>query len=146
MVIAPATILLLIQLIFWRKVGARIAFEPGLVIGTFTHHYVMAVLRACAFPLAVLLFRRPFQNKALMLSWVYTFVAYAQFFLVAEMPHYQHGNFGWSYNIGLSLIFLFSLMEFAKWCSEQKINELKQLLKTSKKLKITGFLLLAHLI
>lgn len=145
LVIFPTTLLLVIQLLLWRHVGARIAFAPGLVIGLFTDHYLLAFLRTCAFPLAILVFRRPFKNKALMLSWVFTVLAYLQFLLLAEMPMYMHGNFGWGFNVGLSLIMLFSMMEFVKWCKGLQINTTKNILWTSSKLQITSFLLLAHL-
>lgn len=144
-IVLPTTLLLLAQLFIWHDQGAHIVFAPGLVIGVFTHNYVLALLRSIAFPLAILILRKPWKNTALMLSWIHTTLAYLQFLLLAEMPRYAHGNFGWGYSIGLSLIFLFSLIELAQWLKQEQVNTWEDIRCANKHLKVTVFLALAHL-
>lgn len=76
-----------------------------------------SMLLAMAFPLGVLVlrFRAVLGNVALRTSWLFQVVATVQWAFLAEEKYFAAGNFSWGYNLGLTLLFIFSALEFVKW-------------------------------
>ena len=77
----------------------------------------VAIIFALMFPLVytILNYKRVFKNNYIVLTWIYTIISilYAAFFAEAG-PRFNHGNFFWSYMIGLSLIYVFTIADYFK--------------------------------
>lgn len=69
---------------------------------------------ALAFPLLLVLFRRDvLEDDYLLFSWIMVAQGIVLYSLFAQTgKYYSHGNFGWSYMIALSFIYLFSIVKF----------------------------------
>ncbi len=74
----------------------------------------ISILLALAFPLLLITFKRELlDDKVILLSWLMTFIGIAYYALFAQTGrYYSHGNFGWSYMIALSLLYLFSIIKY----------------------------------
>ena len=77
----------------------------------------ISILLAILFPLLYLIFNldNVKKNNYLLLSWIMTFISivYAAF-LAEEGDRFYHGNFFWSYMISLSLLYVFTLIDYFK--------------------------------
>jgi len=73
-----------------------------------------SIVMLLAFPLAFLLFESEIiHDDAVMLSWLMVFVGMFYYAVFAQTGRfYSHGNFGWSYMIAVSLLYLFSIVKF----------------------------------
>ena len=80
----------------------------------------VSLLLGLAFPLSVAAcrFRAVLRNDYLVVAWLMTVMGALQFGLLAEKVKYKHGNFSWGYGIALTLLFLFTAVEYAKWLRE----------------------------
>lgn len=78
-----------------------------------------SMLLAMAFPLGMLVtrFRAVMSNVSLRTSWLFQIVATVQWAFFAEEKYFAAGNFSWGYNLGLTLLFVFSAVELVKWLS-----------------------------
>jgi len=76
----------------------------------------VSILLAIAFPLAFyILYPKSIKNDFILLSWLQLLFGIILYALFAQTgSHYGHGNFGWSYRIALSMLYLFSIIEFSK--------------------------------
>jgi len=94
--------------------GEGIMLDPLGVWSRQSPNIPVSILLALAFPLAHFrLAPDTSRNDFLVLSWLMTFAGILLFALFAERgSHYSHGNFGWSYQIALSLLYLFSIVDF----------------------------------
>jgi len=78
---------------------------------------LLSILLAILFPLFYLIFNlnKVKENNYLVLTWFMTFISiiYAAF-LAEEGDRFYHGNFFWSYMISLSLLYVFTLIDYFK--------------------------------
>ncbi len=76
-----------------------------------------SMLLGLAFPLAILATRARavVSNVSLRTSWLFQVVATFQWAFLAEEKHFAAGNFSWGYNLGLTLLFVFSAVELVRW-------------------------------
>ena len=78
---------------------------------------LISILLATLFPLIYLIFniKNVIKNNYLILSWIMTFISiiYAAF-LAESGDRFYHGNFFWSYMISLSLLYVFTLIDYFK--------------------------------
>jgi len=76
----------------------------------------VSIFLGLAFPLVlVLLVPAVLEDDYILLSWLQTFLGIVYFACFAQSGHYySHGNFGWSYMIAMSLLYLFSIVRFAE--------------------------------
>lgn len=96
--------------------GSEIIFDFLGVWSLKTQNIGISIFLAIAFPLLfLLLYQKAIESEFILLSWVQLSVGIMLFALFAEKGHkYFHGNFGWSYMLGLSFLYLFSILEFVK--------------------------------
>ena len=82
-----------------------------------TPNVFISILLAILFPLLYLIFNLDSvkKNNYLLLSWIMTFISivYAAF-LAEEGARFYHGNFFWSYMVSLSLLYVFTLIDYFK--------------------------------
>jgi len=83
----------------------------------------ISILLAILFPLLYFIFNlnTAKKNNYLLLTWIMTFISiiYAAF-LAEDGPRFNHGNFFWSYMISLSLLYVFTLIDYFKHISNIK--------------------------
>ena len=76
----------------------------------------LSIFLALGFPiLFYAIYPNSFKNDFLILAWLQTIFGIILYALFAEKgAHYSHGNFGWSYRIAMSILYIFSIIEFIK--------------------------------
>jgi hypothetical protein len=82
-----------------------------------TSNVFVSIILALLFPLLYFIFnlKDAKKNNYLVLTWIMTFVSIAYAAFLAESgPRFNHGNFFWSYMISLSLLYVFSLIDYFK--------------------------------
>jgi len=90
------------------------------ILGVWSNHgstnIPLAIFLALAFPIIFyILYPKSSDNDFILLSWLQVFFGIILYAVFAEKgAHYSHGNFGWSYRIALSMIYLFTIIEFVK--------------------------------
>ena len=88
-----------------------------------TSSVLLSILLALLFPLFYFIFnlKDAKRNNYLILTWIITFIsiAYAAF-LAEDGPRFYHGNFFWSYMIALSLLYVFTLIDYIKYLADIK--------------------------
>lgn len=87
----------------------------------YSQHPLLAILRAVAFSLGILIFR--FRHKlgtGFILAWMNCVIATLFVALLAEPVRYTDGNFFWGYSVSLQILFLFSTIEWLKWIKEYR--------------------------
>lgn len=111
----------------------------------FTDSVPLSILAALAFAIAVLVYLgKEVQNyKGVIFCWFMTIVGILEYMLFMETGGRQlHGNFSWGYQIGCSLLWVFSLQAFLK--------ERKEFIAVDRKKKsieiLIWFLLIWHLL
>jgi len=74
----------------------------------------LSIILALAFPLLFLLLEsKIIHNDYILLSWLQIFIGIMFYAFFAQTGRfYSHGNFGWSYMIAMSLLYLFSIIKF----------------------------------
>ena len=79
-----------------------------------SRNIAVSIALALAFPLLfVALYREALEDDYLLLSWLLVFVGIFYYATFAQTGrYYAHGNFGWSYDIAMSLLYLFSIVKF----------------------------------
>src|SRR5690606_30866781 len=83
----------------------------------YSNNILGSMVLAMAFPLGILVtrFRSVVNDAALRTSWLFQLVATFQFAFFAEQKYFEAANFAWGYNLGLTLLFVFSTLEFVRW-------------------------------
>jgi len=82
-----------------------------------TSSVLLSILLALLFPLLYVIFnlKDAKKNNYLLLTWIMTFISIAYAAFLAESgPRFNHGNFFWSYMISLSLLYVFTLIDYLK--------------------------------
>jgi hypothetical protein len=74
----------------------------------------VSILLALAFPMAFIsLHSKILQDRYILISWIMIFISIAYYATFAQTGRfYTHGNFGWSYMIAMSLLYLFSIVKY----------------------------------
>lgn len=77
----------------------------------------ISIIFAVAFPsLFLLLHQNAIKNDFILLSWLQFLFGVLLYAIFAEEgKSHMHGNFGWSYMLSLSFLYLFSIIEFIKF-------------------------------
>lgn len=106
----------------------------------------LSIVLATAFPLALFIVRfgQLWSNRRLMFSWVLLVVGMFEFGLLSEAGTRANDfNWMWGYLIALHLLFLFSLVEFARWMRVgPPLSSFSSIMKAS----IVFFFLFLHLL
>ncbi|KIM13373.1 MAG: hypothetical protein KU38_01610 [Sulfurovum sp. FS08-3] len=76
----------------------------------------ISIVLALAFPIALFILEtKIIHDDYILLSWILTFIGIVFYAVFAQSgKYYPHGNFGWSYAIAMSLLYLFSIIKFAE--------------------------------
>ncbi len=108
--------ILLYQMLFTFNTDSSIIFDFLGVWSLNSNNISISIILTLAFPLIfTLIYRKSLQNDYILLSWIQTFFGIILFMCFAESgPRYSHGNFAWSFMIALSILYLFSIIEFVK--------------------------------
>ena len=88
-----------------------------------TSSVLLSIILALLFPLLYTLFnfKDVKKNNYLIFTWILTFISIAYAALLAEDgPRFYHGNFFWSYMIALSLLYVFTLIDYMKHLTDIK--------------------------
>lgn len=95
---------------------ARIIVDFFGVWSLWSDNIPISILLALAFPIVFLIITsRQKMNDYLLLSWYQAGFGIMLFAVFAESgERYAHGNFGWSYMLALSFVYLFTILEFIK--------------------------------
>lgn len=74
----------------------------------------ISIVLALAFPMFFALSQSHILNdKYILISWIQTFIALVYYSCLAQSgKYYADGNFGWSYVLAMSLLYLFSIVKF----------------------------------
>ncbi len=90
----------------------------------FTSSVFISIILALLFPLVYTIFNLSHvkRNNYIFLTWIMTFISiiYAAFLAEAGARFY-HGNFFWSYMISLSLLYVFTLIDYLKYHTDMKL-------------------------
>lgn len=95
---------------------SKVIFDFLGVWSLYSRNIAISILLALAFPL-VLFMAAPkvLENSYILLSWLQIIFGIVYYACFAQSGHYySHGNFGWSYLIAMSLLYLFSIVEFIR--------------------------------
>lgn len=93
--------------------ASSVIFAPFAVMSTFSTHLLIKFICSVLFPLGVLIcyFRSALRNQELRIAWVCFFFGAAYSYLLAESgPRMIQGNFLWSAQITLFILFVASLL------------------------------------
>lgn len=141
----PAVIMLAIQWLIayhFGDPGESIIIAPFRVERGFSNYLLPKFLLSCAFPLSILVIarRQLLKDSTLLAAWTAFLVGVAQLYLLAEGgQRLLHGNFRWSAQIGLFLLFAVTLRWFLRENFIQTVVHSVQ--KT-----VASFVYLAHLV
>jgi hypothetical protein len=105
---------------FYGDPSEGIIFAPFQVEGAYSHHLAIKFFLSALFPLTILIVARRslLKDSNLLVGWTGFFVGVAQFYLLAEGGERMlHGNFRWSGQIMLFLLFVVA----ARWLMREKI-------------------------
>jgi len=74
----------------------------------------ISIILALAFPLAFTLLQLDIlKDDYILIGWIMVFISIFYYATFAQSGRfYSHGNFGWSYMIAMSLLYLFSIVKF----------------------------------
>lgn len=100
---------------------SSVVIDPFGVWNLWTPSPLFSFLLGTAFPLTILIFRyrQVWNSKYLLCSWIGLIIAYVQFILLAEGgQRFGDGNFVWGLQIFISIVFLFSVIEWIHWRKE----------------------------
>lgn len=122
-IVLPGMVMLLGQWLIVYYFGDQdegIILAPFQVEGSYSGNLALKFFLSCLFPLVVLIIARRhlLDNSSLLLGWVGFVVGAAQFYLLAEGgDRIFHGNFRWSGQIMLFLLFAVTL----RWLLREKM-------------------------
>ncbi|HEY5235119.1 MAG TPA: hypothetical protein VIJ14_02975 [Rhabdochlamydiaceae bacterium] len=125
----PSCLILIWQLIVIQNsdAGGGVEFAPYKVIGLYTRHPVIALFQALIFPLLVgvlyLIKQKAHNSKHLHFAWLFCLIAYLIYALFSfSGPTWSAANLAWSYQIALTLLYTYSIIEYGNFLSLQKAN------------------------
>ncbi len=99
---------------FGAKEASHIIIDLFGVWSLASQNVGISIFLGLAFPLLLTLFKTDILNdNTILLSWIMTFIGIAYYAIFAETGRfYSHGNFGWSYMLAMSLLYLFAIIKF----------------------------------
>lgn len=112
----------------------------------YTDSVPLSILAALAFCIvaAIFLGRHIWQYKAVIFSWLMTAIGILEYMFILESgDRYYHGNFSWGYQIGCSLLWIFSVQAFLQELYLRKHENKKGVLAWE---IVAGILVLWHLL
>lgn len=114
MLLLLSVIVLSYQFLNTFDVGTGITIDILGVWSSQSKNVVISIFLALAFPLVFMrMYPDSMKNNFIVLAWLQVFFGIALYALFAEKgSHFAHGNFSWSYMIAMSLLYLFSIVEF----------------------------------
>ena len=113
--VLPTLILLGSQFFVWHG-EQTIIFSAYSVIKSYNQSALLAFLQALAFPLVVAFTVGKSMSRHLRFAWLLVVVSYLQFALLAETGSaFIYADFRWGFDVALTLIFLFSILDFLRW-------------------------------
>jgi len=83
----------------------------------FSPNVLISILLGLGFPSAFLMlnFRISMEDDWIYLAWLMTVISIILYaFLAEEGERYGHGNFGWSYLVSMSILYIFTIAKFAE--------------------------------
>lgn len=127
----PACLILIWQLVLITNssAGGGVEFAPYKVIKLFTNHPIVSLFQAVEFPLLITLVywvkskKNPSQH--MQFAWAFCIVAYLIYALFSFTgPGWHFANLAWSYQIALTFLYVFSVMEYASglWSNKAKVR------------------------
>ncbi len=125
----------------------QIILDPFGVIHFYAKNAIGAFVQALFFPILIFIicFRKIIHhNQFLLFSWLMLFFGYLYWALFAQTGHlYADANFKWGYELGLSFVFIFSIIEYLKLGCRLRDDQASKKLNTqsNKKSKILFFIL-----
>ena len=102
---------------FAGKGNESVIFDFLGVWSQYTPNVAISILLGLGLPLLITLFNYQSvkKNEYIKFSWLLILFSMILFSCFAEEGrHYSDGNFGWSWNISLSLIYIFTIIEYFK--------------------------------
>ena len=117
---ASASILLYQKYHLGEFQDSQVVFDFLGVWSLYSNNIAISLLLALAFPLIlVAAVPKVLEDDYILLSWLQVFFGIVLYACFAQTGHYySHGNFGWSYMIALSFLYLFSIVQFFNRFSE----------------------------
>lgn len=93
---------------------SKIIFDYLGVWSQSSQNISFSIVLALAFPLLFLFLEsKIIYDDYILLSWLQIFIGIAFYAFFAQTGrYYSHGNFGWSYVLAMSLLYLFSIVKF----------------------------------
>ena len=124
-IVTLATLVILTYQYFhtFREADAsHIIFDPLGVWSLSSRNITMSIFLGLAFPLVYTILKTDIINRLeIQFTWLMVFFGILLFSLFAQTgKYYSHGNFGWSYMISMSLLYLFTILEYVKTFFEIK--------------------------
>ncbi len=101
----------------FKKDQGSVIFDFLGVWSIFSTNIIISILLALGLPLLITLlnYKSVKKNEYIIFSWLLVLFAMILFACFAqEGRHYRDGNFSWSWNLSLSLIYIFTLIEYFK--------------------------------
>ncbi len=121
----PSCLILIWQLIVIHNsdAGGGVEFAPYKVIRLFTRHPITSLLQALIFPLLIgilYLKAKTHSSKHLHFAWLFSLIAYLIYALFSFTgPNWGAANLAWSYQIGLTLLYTYSIIEYGNFLSRK---------------------------
>ena len=99
---------------FGAKEASHIIIDLFGVWSLASQNIGISVFLGLAFPLLLTLFKTDILNdNTILLSWIMILIGMIYYAVFAQSGRfYSHGNFGWSYMIAMSLLYLFSIIKY----------------------------------
>jgi hypothetical protein len=127
LVYLPSCLILIFQLIIIinSSAGGSVEFAPYKVIGYYTKHPLISLFQAIEFPLLIsmiyLIKAKVHNCKHLHFAWLFCIIAYLIYALFSfSGPNWTAANLAWSYQIALTLLYMYSIIEYGNFLSSQK--------------------------
>jgi len=113
--------ILLYQFIHTFNSGdSKVIFDFLGVWSESSQNIALSIVLALAFPMLFLLLEPKIINDDyILLAWIQVFIGIILYACLAQTgKYYLHGNFGWSYTIAMSIVYIFSIVKFFKIYNE----------------------------
>jgi hypothetical protein len=93
---------------------SKIILAPFVVMHSFSSYLLLKFVLSALFPISVIIcyFQKARRNTELLFSWLVFFIGSIYTYLLAESPRMFHGNFLWSGQITLFILFISSVVFF----------------------------------
>jgi hypothetical protein len=129
-VMMPLIITMAWQYVFTYSSGSNshVIFAPFVVMSKFSNYLLPKFILSILFPLVVLCFyfKEVLKENILILSWmIFSFGVFYTYFFAESGPREFDGNFLWSGQIGLFILFVTLIMFLVKKFSEGRLSGVK---------------------